>query len=85
MGLLAERWTLIRHAAATGAIVAATIGMHPATAFGRLVPAARVTLVAAPHLQRTIRTTIYLPTVASPTDNDLLATMIAKEQPARRV
>jgi hypothetical protein len=79
LGLSAECQTLIRHAAATGAIFAATIGMHPTPAFGRLVSAASVPLVAAPDLQRTIRTTIYLATIASPTDNDLSATMVAKE------
>jgi hypothetical protein len=71
LGLSAERRTLIRHAAATRAIFAATLGMHPAPAFSRLVSTARVPLVAAPDHQRTIRTTIYLATIASPTDNDL--------------
>jgi hypothetical protein len=52
----------------------APIGMHPAPAIGRLVSAARFPLVAAPDLQCTIRTTVYLATIASPTDNDLLAT-----------
>ena len=67
------------HAAALGAIFAATIDMHPAPAVGRLVSAARFPLVAAPDLQRTIRTTIYLTTIASPTDNDLSATTAAKK------
>jgi hypothetical protein len=62
-----------------GAKFAATIGMHPTPAIGRLVSAARVALVAAPDLKRTIWTTIYRATIASPTDDDLLATMIAEE------
>jgi hypothetical protein len=78
-GLSAGYQTLIRHAAASGAIFAATIDMHPAPAVGRLVSAARFPLVAAPDLQRTIRTTIYLATIASPTDNDLSATTAAKK------
>ena len=78
-GLSAGYQTLIRHAAASGAIFAATIDMHPAPAVGRLVSAARFPLVAAPDLQRTIRTTIYVATIASPTDNDLSATMAAKK------
>jgi hypothetical protein len=41
--------------------------------------AARFPLVAAPDLQRTIRTTIYLATIASLTDNDLSATTPAKK------
>jgi hypothetical protein len=53
--------------------------MHPAPALGRLVSAARFPLVAASDLQRTIRTTIYLATIASPTDNDLSATTAAKK------
>jgi hypothetical protein len=57
----------------------APIGMHPAPAIGRLVSAARFPLVAASDLQSTIRTTVYLATIASTTDNDLLATMSAKE------
>jgi hypothetical protein len=56
--------------------------MHPAPALGRLVSAARFPLVAASDLQRTIRTTIYLATIASPTDNDLSATTAAKKWPA---
>jgi hypothetical protein len=79
LGLWAERPTLIRHAAATGAIFAATIGMHPTPSGGRLISAASVALVAAPDLLRTIRTTIYLATIASSTDNDLSATMAAKK------
>jgi len=78
-GLSAGCQTLIRHAAASGAILAAPIGMHPAPSLGRLVSAARLPLVAAPDLQSTIRTTVYLTTIASPTDNDLSATMAAKK------
>jgi hypothetical protein len=77
--LSAEGRTLIRHAAASGAMPAAPIGMHPAPAIGRLVSAARFPLVAAPDLQSTIRTTVYLATIASPTDNDLLATSAANK------
>jgi len=76
--------TLIRHAAASGAIFAATIGMHPAPAVGRLVSAARVPLAATPYLQSTTRTTIYLATVATPTDKNLSTTPPAKKEPARR-
>jgi len=53
--------------------------MHPTPTVGRLVSAARVALVSAPDLQRTIRTTIYLATIASATDKDLSATIAAKE------
>jgi hypothetical protein len=78
-GLSAGGQTLIRHAAASGAVRAAPIGMHPAPAIGRLVSAARFPLVAAPDFQSTIRTTVYLATIASPTDNDLLATSAANK------
>jgi hypothetical protein len=61
---------------------AAPIGMHPAPANGRLVSAARFPLVAAPDLQSTIRTAVCLATIASPTDNDLLATPAANKEPA---
>src|SRR5208283_324412 len=59
--------TLIRHAAASGAIFAATIGMHPAPAVGRLVSAARVQLAATPYLQSTTRVIAHpAPASASP-------------------
>jgi hypothetical protein len=44
--------------------------------------AARFPLVAAPDLQSTIRTTVYLTTIAASTDNDLSATSDAKKKPA---
>ena len=75
--------TLIRHAAALGAMFAAPIGMHAAATVGLLVSAARLPLVAAPDLQSAIRTTVYLATIASPTDSDLLTASAAKKQPAR--
>jgi hypothetical protein len=56
--------------------------MHAAAAVGRLVSAAGFTLVAAPDLQGTIRTTVYLAAIASPTDNDLSATSDTKKQSA---
>src|SRR5271165_6059508 len=74
--------TLIRHAAASGAVFAATIGMHPPPAVGRLVSAACFPLVVAPDLQSTILTAVYLTTIASPADNGLSMATTAKKQPA---
>jgi len=64
---------------------AAPIGMHAAATVGLLVSAARLALVAAPDLQSTIWTTVYLATIASPTDSDLSTASAAKKQPARNV
>jgi hypothetical protein len=63
---------------------AAPIGMHAAAAVGLLVSAAGLALVAAPDLLGTIRTTVYLAAIASPTDNDLSTAPAAKKQPAGR-
>jgi hypothetical protein len=82
VGRCNQNQTLIRHAAASGAKLAAALGVHAAAAVARLVSAARLALVAAPDLQRTIRTAVYLAAVASPTDNDLSAASATKKQPA---
>ncbi len=71
--------TLIRHAAASGAISAAPSGMHLPPAFTCLVSATGLSLPATPHLRGTLATAIDLASVASATDNDLLATTKAKE------
>ena len=71
--------TLIRHAAASGAISAAPIGMHLPPAFARLVSATGLPLPAAPHLRGTLATAVHLAAVASATDNDLLSTTEAKK------
>jgi hypothetical protein len=71
--------TLIRHAAASGAISAAPIGMHLPPAFARLVSATGLPLPATPHLRGALATAVHLATVASATDNDLLAAMEAKK------
>jgi hypothetical protein len=62
---------------------AAPIGMHAAATVGLLVSAAGFPLVAAPDLQSTIQTTVYLATIASPTDSYLPSASTAKKQPAR--
>jgi hypothetical protein len=72
--------TLIRHAAASGTIFAATIGMHPTPAVGRLVSAAGFPLSATPHLQGAIATTVHLTTVTSATNKNLSTTMGAKKK-----
>jgi len=82
--LSADCWTVIRHAAASGAIFVVPNGVQAAAAFGRLIPTSGFALVAAPDLQSTIRATVYLPAIASLTDNDLLAASTAKKQPAGR-
>ena len=63
---------------------AAPIGMHAAATVGLLVSAARLALVAAPDLQSTIRTTVNLATIASPTDRDLSTASATKKQPERK-
>jgi hypothetical protein len=80
-GVSAWCQTLIRHAAASGTILTAPFGMHVAAAVGRLVSAARFSLVAAPGLESTIWTAVYLTTIASPTNSDLMAASAAKKQP----
>jgi hypothetical protein len=72
--------TLIRHAAAPGAISAAPVGMHLPPAFTRLVSATGLPLTATPHLRGTLATAVDLAAVASATDNDLSATTEAKKQ-----
>ncbi len=45
--------------------------MHPTPAVGCLVSAAGFALVASPSLYSTFLTTVYLTTIAPPTDHDL--------------
>jgi len=73
--------TLIRHAAASGAILAAAVCMHLPPAFARLVSATGLPLPATPHLQGAVVPTVHLATVASAADKNLLTTTAAKKQP----
>jgi hypothetical protein len=71
--------TLIRHAAASSAILAVAVGMHLPPAFARLVSAAGLPLPATPHFQCAVVITVHLATVASAADKNLLTTTIAKK------
>src|SRR3982751_2566934 len=72
--------TLIGHAAASGAISAAPLGMHLPPTFACLVAAPGLPLPAMPHLRGTRATAVDLTAVASATDNNLLATIEAKKK-----
>jgi hypothetical protein len=73
--------SLIRYAAASGAISAVPIGMHLPPAFARLASVTGLRLPARPHLRGTLATAIDLAAVASATDNNLVATPEAKKEP----
>ena len=73
--------TLIRHAAAAGARSAVPIGMQLPPAVARLISATGLPLLATPHLRGTLATAVDLAAVASATDNHLVATTEAKEEP----
>ena len=81
VGWCNQNRTLIRHAAASGAISAAPVGMHLPPAFARLVSATGLPLLATPHLRGTLATAVDLAAVASATDNHLVATPEAKKEP----
>ena len=84
-GFCSQFLTLVRHAPAPGAILAAAIGMHLPPAFARLVSATGLPLPATPYLQGAIVTTVHMATVASAADKNLLTTKTAKKQPGMQV
>src|SRR4051812_18492239 len=77
--------TLIRHAAPSGAILAAAVSMHLPPAFTRLIAAPSLPLPAASLLQGAITTTVHLATVTSAADTDLLTATATKKQPRIKV
>ena len=80
-GFCSQFLTLVRHAPAPGAILAAAVGMHLPPAFARLVSATGLPLPATPYLQGAIVTTVHLAAIASAADQKLLATTEAKKHP----
>ena len=71
--------TMIRHATASGAVLAAAVCMHLPPAFARLVSPTGLPLPATPHLPGTVVTTVHLATVASTANKNLLTTTTAKK------
>jgi hypothetical protein len=71
--------TLIRHAAPSGAILAAAVGMHLPPVFARLISAPCLPLPAAPLLHGAITTTVHLAAVTSAADTNLMTTTAAKK------